>query len=401
MRIAIFTDVYLPLRGGTQTSIHNQKLMLEQAGHTVTVFTTPHPDAEGRADIVTVQGLNFTTKRGEQLQLTMPTPTKQIRHELINRHIELVHVQTDFGVGISGVVAAKKLNLPLVSTFHTLLWEQIQTRPRGEQLAVHIFEAPMQKTLTIPENFHIERLPGERSYAYKFRRHVCLLASQADVIISPSPHMAEKFKAWLPTQTVVTSPNTVTTPPRQNPLPAVPTFLWMGRMMPEKRVLDFCYAIRLIGKYTSLPFRAVVVGDGSDLDEASELLRDIHQATITGSIPNEQINSYIDNASALVMTSQGFDNQPMVITETIVGGRGFISMDSDLVEDVSANVGVFPGGTTPDDLARSLAELIEQPHLLQRMSDAAAVIAPYYNAAQGLERQLNAYQQALQHFPHS
>lgn len=398
MRIAIFTDVYLPLRGGTQTSIHNQKLMLEQAGHSVAIFTTPHPDAEGRADIVTVQGVNFTTKRGEQLQLTMPTPTRQIRNELLSRRIELVHVQTDFGIGISGAAAAKKLNLPLVYTFHTLLWEQIETRPRGEQLAVHLFEAPMQKTLTVPENFHVERLPGERSYAYKFRRHVCLLASQADVVISPSPHMAEKFKAWLPAGTIVTSPNTVTTPPRQQTLPAVPTFLWMGRMMPEKRVLDFCHAIQLISKYTDGAFHAVIVGDGSDLEKASELLRETPQATLAGSIPNEHINSYIDNASALVMTSQGFDNQPMVITETIVGGRGFVSMDNDLVQDVAPGVGVFPGGTTPDDLARCLAELIDKPHLLQQMSDTAAAIAPHYNAAQGLERQLNAYQQALQHF---
>ncbi|OYX39239.1 hypothetical protein B7Z00_00750 [Candidatus Saccharibacteria bacterium 32-50-10] len=98
------------------------------------------------------------------------------------------------------------------------------------------------------------------------------------------------------------------------------------------------------------------------------------------------------------MTSQGFDNQPMVITETIVGGRGFVSMDNDLVQDVAPGVGVFPGGTTPDDLARCLAELIDKPHLLQQMSDTAAAIAPHYNAAQGLERQLNAYQQALQHF---
>ena len=395
MRIAIFTDVYLPLRGGTQTSIHNQKQMLEQAGHRVTIFTAPHPDAEGRSDIVTVQGINFATKRGETLHLAMPTPNKQIRNELRDRQIELIHVQTDFGIGISGAVAAKKLGLPLVYTFHTLLWEQIETRPRSEQLAIHVLEAPMQKTLTVPEDFRIERLPGERSHAYKFRRHVCLLASQADVVISPSPHMAERFKAWLPTQTIVTSPNSVTTPPRQAPLPNTPTFLWMGRMMPEKRVLDFCEAIQLVGDYTSKPFRAVIIGDGSDLDEASALLKDTPEVTIVGSVPNDQINSYIDDASALVMTSQGFDNQPMVITETIVGGRGFVSMDNDLVNDVMHGVGITPDGTTPDDLARCLAELIDKPELLQRMSDTAALAAPHYNAAQGLERQLSAYQQAL------
>ena len=402
MHIAIMTDLYLPMSGGTEISIDNQRRALEAAGHTVTIFTAAHPDVIHPEHIVVIPSVHFTTAQQETVRFSRPMATSFVVEQLKKRHVDIVHVQTDFGVGIAGVYAARKLGLPLVYTLHTLLWKQVQTRNRSAKLAVHVFEKPMQWRLKPGKNFLLARIPGEPLYAYKTRRHSCLMASKADIVISPSAHMARKFHEWLPNLHVVVSPNFITIAPRQTPLPPVPTFLWMGRMMPEKRVLDLCKGVDLVHEYTTKPFHVVIVGNGYHLDDVTEWAADKPFVTLAGSVANNAVDDYIDHSSALVMTSHGFDNQPMVIAESIVGGRGIISVDPDLLLDIDPDAGAYPIDSSPEGLAQQLAELIDHPETLQEMSDAAARCAPTFSADAGRRRIEAAYEEALRmHRPSS
>lgn len=394
MHIAIMTDLYLPMSGGTEVSIDNQRRALEAAGHQVTIFTAEHPDVTPPDDLVIIPSVHFTTSQKETVRLSLPSATGFIVRELKERHIDIVHVQTDFAVGIAGSYAARKLGLPLVYTFHTLLWKQVQTRNRSAKFAIFVFEKPLQWRIKPDKDFVLTRLPGEPLYAYKTRRHSCLVASKADIVISPSTHMARRFHEWLPHLRVVVSPNFITTPPRRLPLPDIPTFLWAGRMMPEKRVLDFCKAIDLVPEYTTRPFRIILVGDGYHLDDVAAWAADKPFVTLAGSVSNAAVHDYIDASSALVMTSYGFDNQPMVIAESIVGGRGVVSVDPDLLLDIDPDAGVYPADASPEGLAERLAYLIDHPEKLQRMSDAAVACAPTFSEAAGYARLIDVYHAA-------
>jgi|GEM_PF-1757339 len=397
MHIAIMTDLYLPMSGGTEISIDNQRQALEASGHTVTIFTAEHPDVDAPEDIVMIPSIHFTTGQQETMRISKPLAASFVIDELKRRHVDIVHVQTDFGVGSAGVYAARKLGLPLVYTFHTLLWKQIQTRNFSAKLAVHLFEKPMQWRLKSGKDFKLARLPGEPLYTYKARRHVCLMASQADVVISPSAHMAHKFRDWLPGLKVVVSPNFITTSSRHEPLPSIPTFLWMGRMMPEKRVLDFCKAIDLLPSYTNKPFRAIIIGNGYHQDDVTAWAANKSNVTLVGSIANDAVHHYIDQSSALVMTSHGFDNQPMVIAESIVGGRGVVSIDPELLLDIDPKAGVYPPDSSPEGLAQELADLIDSPTKLQSMSDAAAGCASIFSTDEGCKRLVGVYDAAVRY----
>lgn len=394
MHIAIMTDLYLPMSGGTEVSIDNQRHALEAAGHTVTIFTAAHPDVTPPHDVVVIPSIHFTTSQRETVRLSLPMTAGFIVDELKKRHIDIVHVQTDFAVGIAGTYAAHKLGLPLVYTCHTLLWKQVQTRNRSAKIAIYVFEKPLQWRIKPTKDFSLTRLPGEPLYAYKTRRHTCLVASKADVIISPSTHMANRFRQWLPGHQVTVSPNFITAPPRHEPLPDIPTFLWMGRMMPEKRVLDFCRAIDLLSEYTTQPFDVIIIGNGYHLDEVTAWAADKPFVTITGSIANEAVHTYIDRSSALVMTSYGFDNQPMVIAETIVGGRGVVSVDPDLLLDIDPEAGMYPSNASPEGLAQQLADLVDHPEKLQKMSEAAMHCAHIFSSDEGRNRLVAAYEYA-------
>jgi glycosyltransferase involved in cell wall biosynthesis len=207
--------------------------------------------------------------------------------------------------------------------------------------------------------------------------------------------MARRFHEWLPQQRIVTSQNFTTTAQRTIPLPKIPTFLWMGRMMPEKRILDFCTAIDLVPRHTSRPFQVIIVGNGHHLDTVKAWANDKTFVTVTGSVTHEETDKYIDASSALVMTSQGFDNQPMVIAESIVAGRGVVSVDPDLLLDIDPEAGLYPADSSPEGLAQLLADLVDSPDMLQGMSVAAIRCADIFSAAAGYERLLGVYEEAI------
>jgi glycosyltransferase involved in cell wall biosynthesis len=207
--------------------------------------------------------------------------------------------------------------------------------------------------------------------------------------------MANKVRDWLPGINVVVSQNFITTAARQKPLPEIPTFLWMGRMMPEKRVLDFCKALDLVHDYTDKSFRAIIIGNGYHFENVKSWAEGRSDVTLAGSVANTAVHDYIDHSSALVMTSHGFDNQPMVIAESIVGGRGVVSIDPELLLDIDPKAGVYPPDSSPEGLAQELADLIESPAKLQSMSDAAAGCASIFNTDEGQKRLVGVYHMAI------
>ena len=124
MRIALFTETYLPQINGVVTHVKTLKDGLERLGHQVLVVTadssTFHHHLEG--DVLYCPATKLKKLYGYCAAL--PISTTRLRY--IRRfNPDVIHIHTEFGVGLSGVVAAKMLHKPLVYTLHTMYDEYI------------------------------------------------------------------------------------------------------------------------------------------------------------------------------------------------------------------------------------------------------------------------------------
>src|SRR5690625_3860828 len=132
MRIAMFTETFLPKIDGVVTRIVRTLDQLRDLGHEVLVFAPhdPPPEYAGHR-VVRVPGVPFKPWYPE-LFLGMPRP--RLGRELDRCQPDVVHAVTPVVLGLWGTVIAKQRNLPLLTSLHTKVTQyakqQGMSRPR-------------------------------------------------------------------------------------------------------------------------------------------------------------------------------------------------------------------------------------------------------------------------------
>ena len=124
MRIALFTETYLPHVNGIVTHVKSLKDGLEQLGHEVLVVTA---DASARRHYIANGILHCparTSKRFYGYGIAMPLSTTRLKY-VSDFQPDIIHVHNEFGIGLSGMMIAKVLGVALVYTLHTMYDEYI------------------------------------------------------------------------------------------------------------------------------------------------------------------------------------------------------------------------------------------------------------------------------------
>ncbi len=122
MRVALFSDTYLPDLNGVATSTKTLHDALVKNKHEVIVITSELPsDSDYKDDIndniVRVPGLEMSLLYGYRAcNIYSYSGMREIR----DFQPDIVHVQTEFGLGIFGRLVAQELDLPVVYTYHTM-----------------------------------------------------------------------------------------------------------------------------------------------------------------------------------------------------------------------------------------------------------------------------------------
>ena len=123
MRIALFTETFVPKVDGIVTRLKHTVEHLQRSGDEVLVFS---PDGGVKeymgAKIFGVPG--FPLPMYPELKLAIPNP--KIRPALEKFQPDLIHIVNPAVLGLGGLYYAKKLHIPLVASYHTHLPQYLQ-----------------------------------------------------------------------------------------------------------------------------------------------------------------------------------------------------------------------------------------------------------------------------------
>lgn len=118
MKIAIFTETFLPSTDGIVTRLLATIEHLQKQQHELMIFAPEGGPTEYLgAPVIPVRGVPYFFYP----QLKFCLPTKLMGNHLRNFRPDLIHVINPVILGLGGIFYAKRMRLPLVASFHTHL----------------------------------------------------------------------------------------------------------------------------------------------------------------------------------------------------------------------------------------------------------------------------------------
>ena len=347
MRILLAIDYKLSYLGGAQTAFTQQALALAAAGHRVTVAA---PDASRQtalrgAGIQTWDAPFHLVLPGVDLPLVRNSPKlrRAVAALLHDLRIDLVLVHSEFGLTAAVVQAARVLRVPTMHTVHTFFWRG----PRAASPTAPLVTAA-HTVLTGHPSARIRLSPRPLDSA--LRGTTLAAARSADLVLSPSQHQAAALRAaGLAAVHVIsnTSSERTSTTRGSGPL----RLLWAARFAPEKRLAVALDAMAIVTRTLGAGAVLLNVAGGPPPRGPSAASVVFH-----GRLPPSAVRSLMDDAHACLITSVGFDNQPMVAIESFAAGAPVIVSDPILAVEFG-DAAITTGQPTAEALARCIVQL--------------------------------------------
>ncbi|HET6368275.1 MAG TPA: glycosyltransferase [Pseudomonadales bacterium] len=364
MRVALFTNNYLPFRGGVTTAVETLRTGLEASGHHAWVFAPAADTAGDSPGVFRYPSIPAPTYPG----FAVPFPcSPRLARVARGLRPDIVHAQHPFLLGVTARRLARRLAVPLVFTYHT----------RYEKYA-HYVPAP------------------ERLVAALAVRLACRFADRAELVIAPSACIAETLRtrgvrarvAVVPTGVPLDRfrPGAAGAARRALGLtPEALVCLYVGRLDREKSVERVIEAFGLIAG--ALPqARLLLVGQGSHAEAlgrraAASPARDRIQ--LMGGVAREALPAYYRAADLFLFASET-ETQGLVLAEAHACGLAAVAVRASGVEEVVVD-GATGLLTKPDarDLADAAIGLLLDPERRAAMGAAGRLVAERAFSATG------------------
>ena len=347
MRVAMFTETWLPNRDGVVTSLVSFRRALEALGHEVFIFAAGSHETRvaNRDDHVRIYtGPRWTPYPDYRLALR-PGPSKRLLESL---QVDLIHSHGTAFMGVKAVRCARLHGIPLVLTFHTRVEDATSyvTRHRTREEALrrliwawhrwyfHQCDAIITPTRSVEEDL----LRGARAGI----RRTIVLPTGVDTV----RFAGGEGSVWRERLGIGRGPLVVT----------------VGRVAWEKNLGTLIEAAaRLVRERPDVTF--AVGGKGPALEHYRREVqrRGLDESVrFLGFVPDEELPGLYGAADAFVMPST-FETQGIALLEAMAAGLPVAAADTGgpthFVED-GANGFLFEGKDA-DACARAIARALE------------------------------------------
>jgi 1,2-diacylglycerol 3-alpha-glucosyltransferase len=355
MRIAVFSESYDPIINGVSVCVTALRTELERLGHEVFVFA---PGFKGHTDdcstVIRVPSVHTLLMPNYPFPLPLATSAHRIFDSL---HVDVVHTQTPFILGILGMRWAARLGIPVISTNHTMYTE-------------YSHYAPIRpRALT----------------RYLLTQLMCYYYNRCAAVVTPSlPIKAnlEQMGVRTPIRVIKTGVREATPVDLETRL-RVRTemgvsedeqmLLYVGRIAREKNLTALLRAFRIVADRNKL-VRLALVGGGPALDEVQTEARRLGLDGLVkfcGPVPHAQLGATFAAADVFFFPSTT-ETQGLAVCEAMSAGTPVVAANAGgIPENVRDGVDGFLCPNDPQVFAERILRLVDNPGLRTSMGEAA------------------------------
>jgi len=379
MRIAIFTNNYLPNPYGVSGSVESFRKRFERLGHEVYIFA---PRWKGYADknsrVFRYPALETNVKIKFPLAVPYSLKMKRI---LKNMNLDIIHSQHPNLLGSAAARWAAKKHIPLVFTWHTLY----------DQYA------------------HFAPFVPRRLAAWWTIRNARNYANQCDAVVAPTPSVIEIIRKWGVTNKNITAIPTgveeeqFSEPDRQSVRKKYGIreneilLTLISRLTAEKNVEFLAEAMMdILRNNKSVKF--MICGDGNlkhNLEKIVQYNGLSNKVIFAGIVSEDKKKNYYAAGDIFVYASKS-ETQGMILTEAMYSGLPVVAVRAtgaqDIVEDGKTG---FLVGEEKKDFGEAVQKLIDDLNLRKNFGEEAKKVArEKYSSVVCAKKMLEVYEKA-------
>ncbi|WP_286804421.1 glycosyltransferase [Marinimicrobium sp. UBA4209] len=366
LRVAMFTNNYLPFIGGVPLSIERLRRGLTALGNSVLVvaprYRRQDPEESG---VVRAHSLLTLGVRGE---FRLPNIfLKRIRRAVREFKPDLIHVHHPIWMGSLGLWLARRLDIPSVYTYHTRLEHYAHFVPLPGALFRNLISHGLIKRFA-------NRCSGVIVPTNSAEDYLRMIGVKTPIFVQPTGIDYDRF------QTVDDA--ALARLRQQYTLEGKRVLISVSRLSTEKNIDFLLDAVARLKDQTRTPFHLLMIGDGHERHRLQQRIEQEALAdhiTLVGAIAPEDMATYYRLGDLFVFASKS-ETQGMVILEAMAASLPVVAVRSSGIDDVVRED--ENGYKTPDNLevwCQRARQLIEDDMHRDRLSRQAQSFAQQYS----------------------
>lgn len=305
MRIALFTETFLPKVDGIVTRLKHTVEHLQRQGHQVLIFSPDGGLTEYKGAVIHgVSGLPLPWY--PELKMAFPSPA--LRRELNRFKPDLIHVVNPAILGIGGIYYAQKLNIPLVASYHTHLPKYLEHYGLGH------LEALLWFFLRQAHN--------------RARLNLCTSNAMVQTLTDHGIHHTDLWQRGVDTETFHPSLESLEMRSRLTQgNPDDPLLLYVGRLGAEKEIHRIKPILQAIPNA-----RLALVGDGPNRENLENHFAGTNTHFV-GYLAGKELGSAYASADAFIFPSRT-ETLGLVLLEAMAAGCPVVAANSGGIPDI-------------------------------------------------------------------
>ncbi|HET6747399.1 MAG TPA: glycosyltransferase [Candidatus Saccharimonadales bacterium] len=409
MKIAFFTDDYLPFVHGVTRSIQNYRQAFEALGHEVYIVAPKNAGYEDNDDhIIRLPSINPMVFDKRPISIHYPG----IARKLDQYDFDVIHSQTQFYLGGLAYMVAKRKGIPHITTIHTLFTELADDYPVAVSAGLIAFSIGFpflfksKPVLPYTNPREILDWPYSTFTDIKKKQGWRLMAefvNHTSGFVAPSNHLAKTLIAHGAQTECHVIPNGVFldnyTAAKASDSPLTKNksekfILCVGRLSGEKRQKVLVDAMKYI---KTANVKLILVGTGpsdEELRSQAEGLGVSDKIIFAGHQDSPAVAAIMKQSDIFVQSSYRFDNQPMVILEAIASGLPMVYCDNKLTEGLTKENALLTRGRSGKAFAKAFDELLSDDERLAAMARASRKVAKDFDVMHLAKKMIALYEVA-------
>lgn len=377
MKIGFFTNYYTPSIGGIETSIANICKGFEKDGHEVFVFSPQYPNwMDKNENIFRYKSVYFNY--GGYFYV-IPIPFFSKMDLIIKRlNLDIIHSHQPYSLGNEALKYSKKLNIPLVFTYHINYREYYHYIP-------FIQKSISQKYITRITSTYSNKCDAVIAPSISIKKLLLDHKVKVPIEIIPSGININEF---------VKSKGKKDDIRERYGINTEDIVLITASRITEEKNIPFLIKSYLLIKKSCKNSKFIIIGDGAAKNTLRKLALKLNvykDVFFTGHIKKEEVISLFQ-ASDIFIFSSLTETQGIVLIEAMISGLPVVAVKSNGIEDIVQNGknGILTENSV-DEFSRSVLEIINDKELRDKLSNKAKDYSKNYSVELWVEKIIKLY----------